>query len=424
MGPWKRDIKVNCKDLATTGGQVWEAAYVLAEYLEKIQNEIGLNRPCRILELGAGTGWLGLVLAKNLPNAQVTLTDRDECGQLDWLRHNASLNDLDNVTVAELEWTEMGDFPREWDFVVGSDLVYNETVARLLPPVLAELKSSQIWIAFTSWDLEATGIFKMGLEKTGLRGDEKSRKQMEWEDNPMLEICPDALSIDVFHVTDVESASTTATNEAEEEKVHIIELKTGHSLEIVAPFSFGLGDHPTTRLMIDWMESPEGRQWLPGKKVLDYGCGTGILGLVAQRLGAFVTTMVDIEPPSLAAARKNFEANGMEGEFYLPPADMLEGCPDFSARYGDWRTVDWKPFVVEPKYDVVLCNIVAGVLYRIAPTLFGCMKEEGMLALAGLKTFQLQRIMETYDGYFDLEKTADIDDWVLVTGSRAAASSL
>ncbi|GIL86535.1 hypothetical protein Vretimale_11600 [Volvox reticuliferus] len=91
---WVHDIVTEHAALTTTGGMVWDAARRLCSFLEEMGPELGLFRPgLQVLELGAGLGWLGMTLARNLTASKmVVLTEQEEGGGLDWLRHNLALN--------------------------------------------------------------------------------------------------------------------------------------------------------------------------------------------------------------------------------------------------------------------------------------------------------------------------------------------
>lgn len=109
--PWTLDVEVESTPLSTTGGHTWAAARRLAAYLSAAADQLGLTRPgLQLLELGAGTGWLGCTVARNLhPTALVCLTE--QAGGLDWLRHNVQLNrqrglPLARVQVQACDWLE------------------------------------------------------------------------------------------------------------------------------------------------------------------------------------------------------------------------------------------------------------------------------------------------------------------------------
>ncbi|KAL4419087.1 hypothetical protein ABPG77_010026 [Micractinium sp. CCAP 211/92] len=109
--PWTLDVEVESTPLLTTGGHTWAAARRLAAYLSAAAEQLGLGRPgLRVLELGAGTGWLGCTVARNLHQTSlVCLTE--QAGGLDWLRHNVHLNrqrglPLAGVRVQACDWLD------------------------------------------------------------------------------------------------------------------------------------------------------------------------------------------------------------------------------------------------------------------------------------------------------------------------------
>ncbi|KAF6263177.1 putative methyltransferase-domain-containing protein [Scenedesmus sp. NREL 46B-D3] len=134
-GDWTDDITVQTtKHLTTTGGTVWNAARRCASFLESEAKKIGLDRPgVRVLELGAGCGLLGMLVARNTPAAaEVCLTEQAFGGALEHLRHNVQANmhlpNMATVTTCA-----------HWDVIIGSDLVYNSAGVMGFPRVLAAL---------------------------------------------------------------------------------------------------------------------------------------------------------------------------------------------------------------------------------------------------------------------------------------------
>lgn len=138
--------------ISTTGGFTWPAARRLAAFLEQTRLlEPSSGSQIRVLELGSGTGWLGITLALNAPNALLVLTEQEEGGGIDHLRHNVNLNTAkvgDRVTVLPCDWRDYSrtiDPPvgrlapdgQPWDYIIGSDLIYVESGAIDFPRVLA-----------------------------------------------------------------------------------------------------------------------------------------------------------------------------------------------------------------------------------------------------------------------------------------------
>lgn len=144
----------------TTGGHVWNAARVLHELLSA-RPELLRNRDrARLLELGSGTGWLGMTVAREFANlAEVCLTEMEDGGALAWLEHNVQQNQSPaSLRAAACDWgwyaeardsrapTALASTP--WDVIIGSDLVYNEHGVGALPRVLAALATPRTLVLY------------------------------------------------------------------------------------------------------------------------------------------------------------------------------------------------------------------------------------------------------------------------------------
>ena len=168
--PWDRSVVYESTALTTTGGVKWDASVYLCDYLEDQCTELGLDQAnVRILELGSGCGWLGMILARNLPEAKsILVTEQAAGGGLDWLKHNLSLNEsFSNLRAIECDWrwfagegwqnkfdaaTTLKLSPStQVDFLLGADLIYSEEGVSLLPLVFRQLagKSTKIVYAHT-----------------------------------------------------------------------------------------------------------------------------------------------------------------------------------------------------------------------------------------------------------------------------------
>jgi len=157
--------------------------------------------------------------------------------------------------------------------------------------------------------------------------------------------------------------------------------------------AFGTGTHPTTSLCLQWLDG----QALEGCSVLDFGCGSGILGIAALLLGAPRAGGTDIDPQALEASRDNAGRNGIADErfpVYLP-ADLPQ----------------------EPA-DVVVANILAGPLVSLAPQITRLVKSGGRLALSGILAEQAEEVRAAYAADFQLDPTATLDGWVRISGVR------
>lgn len=163
------------------------------------------------------------------------------------------------------------------------------------------------------------------------------------------------------------------------------------NLRVDPGLAFGTGTHPTTRLCLQWLS----RLDLAGRKVLDYGCGSGILAMAAAALGATDVLGVDIDPQAVATARDNTGANNLAVRYAVSDDAFTDQC------------------------DIVVANILAGPLTVLAPAICAHVKSGGQLALAGILTPQIERIQNAYAPWIAMTVSAERDGWVLMTGTRA-----
>jgi len=168
----------------------------------------------------------------------------------------------------------------------------------------------------------------------------------------------------------------------------------GLILEVDPGLAFGTGSHPTTRLCMEWLEAHPA----PGKAVLDYGCGSGILAMVARKLGADEVVGVDIDPQAIESARLNAERNNCAIEFYVP--DDFGG-----SHYGERR------------FDIVVANILSSPLKLMAPMLSGRVAPGGSLILSGVLARQAEEVAAAYAPFIKLSVWAELDGWVALHGS-------
>jgi len=156
--------------------------------------------------------------------------------------------------------------------------------------------------------------------------------------------------------------------------------------------AFGTGGHPTTRLCLAWMARNPPR----GQAVIDYGTGSGVLGIAAIRLGASRVTGIDIDPHAIRAARENARANGV--------------AERFEAR---------GPEPVPAPADLVVANILAGALIDLAPLLGSLLRLEGTLLLSGILEPQADEVCRAYNGRLRFSRETS-DGWVLLCGRGSA----
>jgi len=165
-------------------------------------------------------------------------------------------------------------------------------------------------------------------------------------------------------------------------------------LELDPGLAFGTGTHATTALCLEWLDARP----LAGLRLLDFGCGSGILALAGLKLGAAAATAFDIDPQALLATRENAQKNGLTGRItVVSEADALAG-----------------PF------DLVLANILAGPLIDLAPRLAAHCRAGGAIVLTGLLESQGAEMAQSYRPWFDIETSAERDGWILLAGRRRA----
>ena len=154
--------------------------------------------------------------------------------------------------------------------------------------------------------------------------------------------------------------------------------------------AFGTGTHPTTRMCLQWIA--EGRGPQPLGRVLDYGCGSGILAIAAAKYGGADIDAVDIDPAAVQSALDNAKANGVTIRCGLP--DKAQG-----------------------RYKTVLANILSTPLKVLAPLLCALLEPGARLVLSGILERQAEELREAYAPFIELEVAATQDGWILMTGA-------
>lgn len=171
--------------------------------------------------------------------------------------------------------------------------------------------------------------------------------------------------------------------------------------------AFGTGTHPTTALCLGWLDALSGQGGLDARRVLDVGCGSGILAIAALKLGAAHAVGTDIDPQALSASRDNAERNAVAA------GDLTLMLPEALAASA---TAD------EGAFDVVLANILAGPLVELAATIAGHVAPGGRLALSGILANQAEEVLDAYRAQgLVMDEPVEQDGWVRLTGHRAAA---
>ena len=161
--------------------------------------------------------------------------------------------------------------------------------------------------------------------------------------------------------------------------------------------AFGTGEHPTTALCLDWLDT----HVRPGATVLDYGCGSGVLAIAALALGAGHAWATDNDPQALIATRSNAELNGASDRITIAAPEALPAV-----------TV-----------DIVAANILAGPLTALAPVLAAHVRPGGAIVLAGILSTQAAAVAQAYAPYCsDFSHTTE-QGWVRLAAIRRGASA-
>ena len=154
--------------------------------------------------------------------------------------------------------------------------------------------------------------------------------------------------------------------------------------------AFGTGAHPTTHLCTEWLIDNVSKE----KKVLDYGCGSGILAIAAYKLGAKMVKGVDIDPQAIIASKENGNVNECN-------IDWLNTNEDFK-----FQT------------DLLVANILSSALSVLAPLLASYCAPKGKIALSGILESQENQIKKIYAPWFTFEQTLKDNGWVCLSGVK------
>ncbi len=161
--------------------------------------------------------------------------------------------------------------------------------------------------------------------------------------------------------------------------------------------AFGTGNHASTFLCLQWL----GKTDVKDKIVIDYGCGSGILGVAALLLGAKKVYATDIDPQAVHATQQNAELNGVLDNLYV-------GLPE-----------EFNETFKNQKADVFVANILASPLMALAPEFSTLIKSEGEFALAGVIKEQVDDVSAVYSEFFDILDVEEREEyWCRISGKR------
>ena len=171
---------------------------------------------------------------------------------------------------------------------------------------------------------------------------------------------------------------------------HNIQDKNAINLILDPGLAFGTGTHPTTHLCLLWLLENISQN----TTVLDYGCGSGILGIAAKKIGAKKVFGVDIDNQAIKASEDNSKKNDVKIS---------------------WSNTKDK---IEYKTDLVVANILSSTLSVIAPILAEYCNNKGRIALSGILESQEEDIKKIYSKWFDFNSSSIKDGWVLISGTK------
>ncbi len=171
---------------------------------------------------------------------------------------------------------------------------------------------------------------------------------------------------------------------------HEVPPQARQTIRLDPGLAFGTGTHPTTRMCLRWIAT----HTLQGQRVLDYGCGSGILAIGAAKYGAQSIDAVDIDEAAVTSTRLNADANAVQLNAGLP--ELAKG-----------------------EYQTVLANILATPLKVLAPLLCAHVQSGGHLVLAGILERQADELKQAYAPWLALDVADAEDGWILMTARKA-----
>ncbi len=167
-----------------------------------------------------------------------------------------------------------------------------------------------------------------------------------------------------------------------------------HVIRIDPGMAFGTGNHATTALCLEWIASDED---IAGSRVLDYGCGSGILALAAAACGAAVVHACDIDDAALAICRHNVALNEFDAGTAVAMSDPGPGA-----------------------YDLIVANILLEPLVALVTRFHTLLAPGGRIVLSGILAAQAPDLLAAYAGAFNMTAPLQREEWALIAGTRVA----
>ena len=206
-----------------------------------------------------------------------------------------------------------------------------------------------------------------------------------------------------FHVEEVAEQNWVQLTQSQFEPIHISDrmwiVPSWHdapdasaiNIEMDPGMAFGTGSHPTTRLCLQWLCDAV----QAGCSVLDYGCGSGILGIAASKLGAGRVLGCDIDPAAVTSSEANAARNGIANARWCNSAEPIDG-----------------------EFDIVVANILTNPLCVLAPSICSHVRAGGRLALSGVLAPQAEQVIAAYAPFIALKVGAEHEGWIRLEGSK------
>ena len=156
--------------------------------------------------------------------------------------------------------------------------------------------------------------------------------------------------------------------------------------------AFGTGAHPTTALCLEWLDAHPPHE----QRVLDFGCGSGILAVAATMLNASQVDVVDHDPQAIEATLANAQINDMTARVRVVTADQL----------------------IPHTYHTILANILAAPLIQLAPSFASWIQPHGALILSGILSEQKESIVAAYQTWFTITNIVERQNWLCIAAKR------
>jgi len=160
--------------------------------------------------------------------------------------------------------------------------------------------------------------------------------------------------------------------------------------------AFGTGTHPTTSLCLKWLD----KHFYEPIDVIDYGCGSGVLGIAASLLNARKVYAVDLDPQALIATLANAEKNQVNNKLETFSVNSFKQQND------------------QLQCPLLIANILAAPLIELAPMLSSHVISGGHILLSGILEEQAEKVSKTYQKWFTIDEITQEDEWIRIVGTK------